>query len=123
MRYAFALLLVLVAAYAWSQEANAVESPRALATYCEKLERGTKGAAPHIRIPNTKEAVLCWGYMASGAGSVRLRGRNQDYGIVSAGVLQTDPFILLYPRASSLRQKPANPTEISMDLPVPSLGR
>ena len=63
MRYAFALLLILMAASTWSQKANAVETARALATYCEKLERGTKGAAPHIRIPNTKEAVLCWGYM------------------------------------------------------------
>jgi len=63
MRYAFALLLILMAASTWSQKANAVETARALATYCEKLERGTKGAAPQIRIPNTKEAVLCWGYM------------------------------------------------------------
>jgi Rap1a immunity proteins len=61
MRYALALL-VLMTAFNWSQ-ANAVENARALAGYCQKLEQGTKGAAQHIRIPNTKEALLCWGYM------------------------------------------------------------
>jgi hypothetical protein len=61
MRYALALL-VLMTASTWSQ-ANAVENARALASYCQKLELGTKGAAQHIRIPNTKEALLCWGYM------------------------------------------------------------
>ena len=61
MRYALALL-VLVAASNWSQ-AYAVENARALASYCQKLEQGTKGAARDIRIPNTKEALLCWGYM------------------------------------------------------------
>jgi hypothetical protein len=45
------------------QKANAVESARALASYCQKLEQGTKGAAQHVRIPNNKEALLCWGYM------------------------------------------------------------
>ena len=63
MRYAFALLLAPIAAAAWSQKAGAVESARELASYCQKLERGTKGAAQHIQIPNTKEALLCWGYM------------------------------------------------------------
>jgi Rap1a immunity proteins len=61
MRYALALL-VLMTASNWSQ-ANAIENARALASYCQKLEQGTKGAAQHIRIPNTKEALLCWGYM------------------------------------------------------------
>jgi hypothetical protein len=56
MRHAFALLLALVAASACSQKASAVESARDLASYCQKLERGIKGAAQDIRIPNTKEA-------------------------------------------------------------------
>ena len=63
MRNAFALLLALMTAYAWSQNANAVESARDLASYCQKLDRGTKGAAQNTQIPNTKEALLCWGYM------------------------------------------------------------
>jgi hypothetical protein len=64
MKNAFALLLVvLMNTYVWSQNANAVESARDLASYCQKLDRGTKGAARHIQIPNTKEALLCWGYM------------------------------------------------------------
>jgi Rap1a immunity proteins len=59
MKNAFALLLVvLMNTYVWSQNANAVESARDLASYCQKLDRGTKGAAQ-----NTKEALLCWGYM------------------------------------------------------------
>jgi ABC-type uncharacterized transport system substrate-binding protein len=63
MRNAFALLLALIAASACSQKASAVENARDLGSYCQKLERGTKGAAQHIQIPNTKEALLCWGYM------------------------------------------------------------
>jgi len=59
----FALLLAPIAAAAWSQKAGAVESARELASYCQKLERGTKGATQHIQVPNTKEALLCWGYM------------------------------------------------------------
>jgi hypothetical protein len=61
MRFALALL-VLMTASNWSQ-ANAVESARALASYCQQLEQRTKGAAQHVRIPNTKEALLCWGYL------------------------------------------------------------
>ena len=85
-------------AAAWSQKADAVESARELASYCQKLERGTKGAAQHIQIPNTKEAAALLGIHASDAGSVssRLRGRNQDYGLMSAGAddsAPTDPFI------------------------------
>jgi Rap1a immunity proteins len=63
MKYSFALLVALIAASTYSQQASAVESARDLAVYCQKLERGTKGAAHHIQIPNTKEALLCWGYM------------------------------------------------------------
>jgi hypothetical protein len=63
MRHAFVLLMALVAASAFSKKASAIESARNLATYCQRLEKGTKGTGRHIRIPNTKEALLCWGYM------------------------------------------------------------
>jgi hypothetical protein len=63
MKYSFALLVVLIAASCCSEKAIAAENARNLAIYCAKLERGTKGAGKHIRIPNTKEALLCWGYM------------------------------------------------------------
>jgi hypothetical protein len=63
MRVAFALLLALIAAFGLCQKAGAVDSARDLANYCRKLEKGGKGTGQHIRIPNTKEALLCWGYM------------------------------------------------------------
>ena len=98
MRYAFALLLALIAAAAWSQKASAVESARELASYCQKLERGTKGAAQHDPNSEYQGGAALLGIHASDAGSVssRLRGRNQDHGIVSAGAddsAPTDPFI------------------------------
>ena len=48
--------------FAWSAAA-AVENARDLAGYCQSLERGAKGAGPHIYIPRTSEALTCWGYM------------------------------------------------------------
>jgi hypothetical protein len=30
---------------------------------CQALERGTKKSGQHLRIPNTRESLLCWGYM------------------------------------------------------------
>jgi hypothetical protein len=63
VRYAFVLLMALIAASAFSEKASAIESARSLAGYCQSLEKGTRGTGRHIRIPNTKEALLCWGYM------------------------------------------------------------
>jgi hypothetical protein len=97
MRYAFALLLALIAAAACSQKASAVESAREPASYCQKLERGTKGAAQHVQIPNTKEALLCWGYMQAMQDlSVLTYEDGTRIGIVSAGAddnAPTDPLI------------------------------
>jgi Rap1a immunity proteins len=44
-------------------EAVAVESGRDLAKYCQALQKGIRGSGRQIRIPNTKESLLCWGYM------------------------------------------------------------
>ena len=63
MRYAVVLLTSLIVASASSGKEAAIENARDLANYCQELERGIKGAGQHIRIPSTKEALLCWGYM------------------------------------------------------------
>ena len=82
MRYAFALLLALIATVAWSQKASAVESAGELAKYCQRLRTGhqRRGAA-HPNSEYQGGATLL-GIHASDTGSVssRLRGRNQDYG-------------------------------------------
>ncbi|MGP0090732.1 MAG: Rap1a/Tai family immunity protein [Xanthobacteraceae bacterium] len=59
----FSLILALIAALASSQKASASESARDLASDCRNLEQGRRGAGAHIKIPNTKEALQCWGYM------------------------------------------------------------
>jgi hypothetical protein len=59
-RYAFVLLMALTAC-SFSKTASAIENARSLASYCRSLEKGTTGAGRHVRIPNTKEALLCWG--------------------------------------------------------------
>jgi hypothetical protein len=46
---------------AWS--AAAVEDAQELASYCQAVEQGTKGAGRKIYIPRTREALTCWGYM------------------------------------------------------------
>lgn len=56
-------LTLSIAAFAVSAHARAIENARELANYCRSLEKGTKGTGRHILIPNTKEALLCWGYM------------------------------------------------------------
>ena len=61
MRYA--LLIVFVALIATPQQASAVESARDLANYCEALQQGAKGRGHNVRIPGTKAALQCWGYM------------------------------------------------------------
>jgi Rap1a immunity proteins len=63
MRMAVILLMVLIAAAAALQEARASGSARDLANNCQSLERGSTAKGQHVRIPNTKEALLCWGYM------------------------------------------------------------
>jgi len=67
MRHVLVLLLALIAAFASSLKASASESEsesaRELASDCQSLERGKTGAGAHIKIPNTKQALQCWGYM------------------------------------------------------------
>ena len=64
MRYASILVVVLISASnSWSQTSGATERAPDMIHYCQKLERGTKGRGEQIRIPNTKQALLCWGYM------------------------------------------------------------
>src|SRR5438270_9680626 len=63
MRLCAALLGSLFAACALAQSARAIESPGQLASYCQKLEKSSRGTGKNIQIPNTREALLCWGYM------------------------------------------------------------
>src|SRR4051794_25501843 len=63
MRCCAALLGLLIAACALPQSARAIESPGQLARYCQKLEKGARGTGDNIQIPNSREALLCWGYM------------------------------------------------------------
>jgi len=64
MRYANILVVVLIAASnSLSQTARATEGASDMVHNCQNLERGTKGRGEHIRIPNTRPALLCWGYM------------------------------------------------------------
>ena len=60
---ALGLLLAATLVLACSQKVHAIETPRQLARYCERVETGVKGTGRHIRIPRAKEALLCWGYM------------------------------------------------------------
>jgi hypothetical protein len=57
------LSLVLCLAAVSIQEAQAIDTPRQLAAACETVLRGKTGAAGEIKIPNTRDALLCWGYM------------------------------------------------------------
>jgi hypothetical protein len=63
MKLAFVLLVGSAAACSFANKAAAVENARDLASSCHSLERGAKGTGRQIRIPNTKAALLCWGYM------------------------------------------------------------
>src|SRR5260370_16781871 len=64
MRYASFLVVFLIAvSNSWSQSVGASESTAKMVHCCQNLERGTKGRGKHIRIPNTRQALLCWGYM------------------------------------------------------------
>ena len=64
MKYASILVVVLVVvSNLWSELADATESAPDIVRYCRNLERSTKGRGKQIRIPNTKQALVCWGYM------------------------------------------------------------
>jgi len=63
MRYALALLLTLAIPFAHSDTARAIDSARELVESCQELEKDREGAGKDILIPNSKEALVCWGYM------------------------------------------------------------
>jgi hypothetical protein len=63
MRYARILSIGLVASVAFAWSAAAIENAEELASYCQSLEHGAKGARRHIYIPSTREALTCWAYM------------------------------------------------------------
>jgi hypothetical protein len=63
MRYALALLLTLAIPLAHSDTARAIDSARELVESCQELEKDREGAGKDILIPNSKEALVCWGYM------------------------------------------------------------
>jgi len=58
-----ALVLATALASAPAPHAGAVDTPRQLVTACESLVAGAEGTGTTIEIPNTREALLCWGYM------------------------------------------------------------
>jgi hypothetical protein len=57
------LLVALVALPAYSDRARAIDSARELVNACRELESGREGAGNDILIPNSREALLCWGYL------------------------------------------------------------
>jgi hypothetical protein len=57
------LLIASIIAFLISLEhAQAAASALDLLNNCQSLERGKKGAGHVIQVPNTKEALICWGY-------------------------------------------------------------
>jgi len=60
MPRALGLILVLLFA-AIPRDADA--SARELAGQCQTLLQSKRGSGEHIRIPFTKQALTCWGYM------------------------------------------------------------
>jgi hypothetical protein len=56
-------VLLIAVSNSWPQPARATESGADMVHDCQTLERGTRGRGKHIWIPNTRPALLCWGYM------------------------------------------------------------
>src|ERR1700730_5608923 len=63
MRYSIISFITLIVALAISSPGRAADRAPRMSDYCQALEKGTKKSGEHLRIPNTKEALLCWGYM------------------------------------------------------------
>jgi hypothetical protein len=64
MRYTSVVVVFLISVLnSSSQSAGATERAPDMVHYCRNLERGTKGRAQQIRIPDTRQALQCWGYM------------------------------------------------------------
>jgi len=62
MPRALGLIFVLLVA-AVPLDAHAAGSAHDLAGACQMLLQGKRGSGEHIRIPFTKPALVCWGYM------------------------------------------------------------
>jgi hypothetical protein len=63
MRNTIFAFFVLVLSIAVSSPGQATDTASHMAGYCQTLVKDTKGSGEHLRIPNTKGALLCWGYM------------------------------------------------------------
>jgi hypothetical protein len=57
------VLVSLIIASAMPVNANAMGSAQELADDCRTLVQAKTGAGQQIRIPFTKKALVCWGYM------------------------------------------------------------
>src|SRR5215471_15269823 len=57
------LTLIWLAVAGLPSSAHAMGSARELADDCRSLLRATIGSGKEIRIPFTKKALVCWGYM------------------------------------------------------------
>jgi hypothetical protein len=57
------LILLSTSAAGAANDAAALLNGRDLARACRVLERGLAGKGNQIKIPNTKDAFLCWGYI------------------------------------------------------------
>jgi hypothetical protein len=63
MKHLLFLLAALGALAGDPEQARAIDSARELMSACQELEHGREGTGKDILIPNTPEALLCWGYM------------------------------------------------------------
>ena len=57
------LFLVTALAAGRAESTAAFENGHELAKDCDVLKKRVAGTGQQIRIPNSKEALLCWGYM------------------------------------------------------------
>ncbi len=98
MRYALALLAALTALLAHPDKARAIDSAQELWNACQELERDREGSGNDVLIPNSKEALLCWGYMQAMQDSIgsRRSARSPGHRCVPAGgddLASADPCI------------------------------
>jgi|SRR5215467_9157196 len=63
MRYLLLLLTTLAALPICAERASAIDSARELLSSCRELEKGREGAGAEILIPDSHDALVCWGYM------------------------------------------------------------
>ena len=63
MKIALLWITTAIAFVVFLEHAQAAESAHDLVSDCYSLERGKIGTGRHIQIPNTKKALVCWGFM------------------------------------------------------------